>query len=73
MKTPGGPHRAYGEGWAHVSHGITFALAVALSALGGVWLDRRWGTLPLFTIVGTVGGMALAGFWLVQRLRGGNG
>lgn len=73
MKTPDGPHRAYGEGWAHVSHGITFAVAVVLFALGGVWLDRRFGLMPLFTLIGTFLGMFLAGFWLYGRLKGGRG
>lgn len=71
MKSPGGPNKAYGEGWIYVSHGITFAIAVALWALGGVWVDRRLGTMPLFTLIGTIGGMFLAGAWLVQRVRAG--
>jgi len=71
VKSPDGPNRAYGEGWTYVTHGITFAVAVALWALGGVWLDRRLGTMPLFTLIGTVGGMLLAGFWLIQRVKAG--
>ena len=71
VKSPDGPHRTYGEGWTYVAHGTTFAVAVALWALGGVWLDRRLGTMPLFTLIGTVGGMLLAGFWLIQRVKAG--
>jgi F0F1-type ATP synthase assembly protein I len=72
VKTPDGPNRAYGEGWIYVSHGITFAVAVVLWALAGIWLDRRLGTMPLFTVLGTVVGMGLSGFWLLNRVRAGN-
>jgi len=62
--------REIGEGYSFVSMGITFALTLTGAALLGLWLDRRFGTLPLFTLIGTFGGMALGGFWLYQRLRG---
>ena len=71
VKSPGGSNKAYGEGWIYVSYGITFALAVVLWALGGIWVDRRLGTVPLFTLIGTLGGMMLAGFWLMQRIKAG--
>lgn len=73
MKPQDPGNRAIGEGWIYVSVGITFALSVAAFALGGVWLDRRFGTMPLLTILGTLFGMALTGFWLYNRLRGGRG
>ncbi len=62
-----------GEGWVYVSHGITFAVVVTLSALGGVWLDGRLGTMPLMTLVGALGGTAWVGIWLFAKLRGGKG
>lgn len=44
---------------AHLAHGLTFAGAVGLFALGGSYLDRWLGTRPLFVIVGAfVGGAA---------------
>lgn len=46
---------------AHLTHGLTFAGATALFALGGLWLDRRVGTEPVFVIVGALVG-ATAGF-----------
>lgn len=69
MNAPDGPNRGYGEGWRYVSYTISFAVAVALWALGGVWLDRRLGTLPLFTILGTFVGMGTAGYWLIARVK----
>ena len=32
--------------------GIQFAVALTLFTLGGVWLDERFGTEPLWAIVG---------------------
>lgn len=37
--------------------GLTFAVTVALFALGGHWLDGRAGTSPLFVLVGTLLGI----------------
>lgn len=68
MKGRDAGNRAVGEGWDLVSHGVTFALVITLSALGGVWLDKRFGTMPLLTLVGTLGGMAWAGYWLYAKL-----
>lgn len=61
--------REIGEGYSYVAVGMTFALTLTAAALLGLWLDRRFGTVPLFTLIGTFGGMALGGFWLYQRLR----
>lgn len=58
-----------GEGYSLVAAGMTFALTITVATLLGFWLDRRFGTLPLFTLVGTFGGMGLGGFWLWARLR----
>lgn len=46
---------------AHLTHGLTFAGATALFALGGLWLDGVLGTKPVFVIVGALVGAA-AGF-----------
>ena len=37
--------------------GVTFAASVALLTFAGIWLDRRVGTLPLFTLLGTFAGL----------------
>jgi F0F1-type ATP synthase assembly protein I len=64
----GGPNQAIGEGYAMVAVGITFALTLTGAALLGFWLDKRFGTVPLFTLIGTLGGMTLAGYWLWAKL-----
>lgn len=51
-----------------VSVGITFALTLAGFTLAGFWLDGRFKTTPLLTILGMAVGMALGGFWLWQRV-----
>ena len=69
MKHPDdGSNREIGEGYALVSVGITFALTLAGSTLGGFWVDGRLHTMPLFTLIGMVVGGGLAGFWLWQRV-----
>ncbi|MGE3171326.1 MAG: AtpZ/AtpI family protein [Planctomycetota bacterium] len=37
--------------------GLTFAVTVALFALGGHWLDGRTGTSPLFVLLGVLLGI----------------
>jgi len=61
--------REIGQGYSLVSVGITFALVLTGAALLGFWLDRRLGTIPLFTLIGTLGGTGLGGFWVYQRMR----
>lgn len=41
--------------------GLTLALCIALGTGGGMWLDKRLGTEPAFTVVGFLLG-AVAGF-----------
>lgn len=50
--------------YAHV--GLTYAGAVALYGLGGLWLDKKMGTEPLFTLLGVALG-AVGGFLWVYR------
>ena len=47
--------------------GIVLFATTLLGVLGGYWLDRQLGTLPLLVIVGLVLGMA-AGAIAVHRL-----
>ncbi|MCH8744688.1 MAG: AtpZ/AtpI family protein [Chloroflexi bacterium] len=43
------------------------ALCIVLGIVGGVLLDKLTGTLPLFTIVGTVLG-SVAAFWGMYKM-----
>jgi hypothetical protein len=52
------PFRVLGMGWAIV-------LSIVFGLLGGLWLDGRFGTSPLLTVVGLVLGLGLA--WSVVR------
>lgn len=63
------PEEAMGDGYSLVAAGITFALTITGAALLGFWLDRRLGTLPLCTVIGTLVGMGMGGFWLWARLK----
>jgi len=46
--------------------GLQFAATIGLLLGGGLWLDRRWGTTPLFTVIGTFLGFG-AGFYNLYR------
>jgi F0F1-type ATP synthase assembly protein I len=56
---------ALGIEWS--SRITTVALEMVLPALGGYWLDRRLGVLPLFLAIGAVLGF-VAGFWSLLRM-----
>jgi hypothetical protein len=40
-----------------VGAGLTMVVTVGLLAYGGIWLDRRLGTNPLFVVVGALLGV----------------
>lgn len=46
--------------------GLQFAATIALLTGGGLWLDRRWGTTPLFILIGISLGFS-AGFYHLYR------
>ena len=50
--------------------GITVSLAVMLGAGGGLWLDNRYETTPLYTLIGFVIGVAAAVRELLRALKG---
>lgn len=47
--------RLLGLGWY-------VATSLVLGVVGGVWLDGKWGTEPLFTLLGLALGL-VASFW----------
>lgn len=46
--------------------GLQFGITIVVFAIGGIWLDRKLGTSPLFVIGGVFGGATL-GFWEMYR------
>lgn len=63
-------HRRKGlSGSEFAGVGIQFAAVVVLSAFGGVWLDKRFGTSPLFVLLLVLLG-AGGGFWSMVRRAG---
>ncbi len=66
---PGAPGREIGEGYKHVSLGMTFAGGVIVFMAAGFWIDRWLGLLPLFTIVGTLAGAVLSFLNVYRKLQ----
>ena len=52
--------RLLGLGWY-------VAIAIVLGIAGGIWLDNRMGTLPLFTLLGVLLGTVAAFLRTVQN------
>ncbi len=50
----------------YASAGTEFVATFALAVLAGVLADRHWRTTPLWTLVGSLAGFALALFRLVR-------
>lgn len=69
MEPESGPGREIGEGYKYVSHGMTFAGGIILFMAAGFWIDRWLGLLPLFTIVGTLGGATLSFLNVYRKLQ----
>ncbi len=49
--------------------GISTALSAILFILGGLWLDRRFGTIPLFSLIGAALGLSVALYLVWQIVR----
>jgi len=56
----------WGGAGQYMGYGLTWALSTLLFLLGGLWLDKKVGTMPLFTILGAFVG-AGAGFYSLYR------
>ena len=66
MGTNPGPNPGMALGQKYFAVGLKFAAGIVVFSLAGIWLDRRLGTIPLFTLVGTLGG-AVLGFLSVYH------
>ena len=56
------PQSALGDLARYSGYGVSWALATAVLALGGLALDRRLGTSPVLVLLGAVLGV-VGGFW----------
>jgi len=64
----GGPDKGMAQGQKYFAVGLRFAGGVVAFTLGGYALDRWLGTIPLFTLVGTVGGSVLSYISVYRQL-----
>ncbi|HHW60989.1 MAG TPA: AtpZ/AtpI family protein [Syntrophomonadaceae bacterium] len=55
-----------------INLGTSVAAAIAIGLLGGRWLDDKFGTEPLITILGLLLGVATAGKMMWERLMADN-
>jgi F0F1-type ATP synthase assembly protein I len=60
------PEREMGQGYKYLATGLRFGGAIVMFVLGGLFLDNRLHTRPLFTLIGTVLGATL-GFLSIWR------
>ncbi len=58
------PPMAVAMEWS--AHITTIGLEMALPAIGGFFLDRSIGTLPLFLILGAMAGLVISFFHILQ-------
>jgi F0F1-type ATP synthase assembly protein I len=77
-KIPGGDHGSDQQDEApstsgYAAAGLQFAVALVLFALGGDWLDGRFGTGPLFLLLGVFGGGAAAFYSMYRKLMAPHG
>ncbi len=54
--------RVLGIGWF-------LAISILLGVLGGLWLDNKLGTKPVFLIIGIFLGLAVAGYGAYQMFK----
>lgn len=60
MANQSGTGRGFALGQKALAVGLRFAGGIVLFMFAGFWLDRRSGTLPLFTVTGTLVGAVLS-------------
>ena len=67
----GGPDKGMAQGHKYFAVGLRFAGGVVAFTLGGYALDRWLRTIPLFTLLGTIGGAVLSFLSVYRQLGGG--
>lgn len=72
-RVSGGGGQREPEVWGrYLGAGLTWAVVTLVFAFAGLWLDGRWGTRPVMTLVMAFAGAA-AGFWSMLRQLTGPG
>lgn len=61
--------KALGEGIAWSSKIMSCCGMMALPAIGGMWLDDKWGISPALTAVGMVFGLVAGVYCLIQMTK----
>ena len=56
------------EGWRYSTVGMEFTLTFLSLLGGGVWLDKRIGTMPVYTLLGGGLGFAAGLYRLLRRV-----
>ena len=59
----------YGNWMRYSTVGMEFIIIVGLFIGGGLWLDKRLGLMPLFTLIGSVAGFAGGLYRLIRRVK----
>lgn len=49
--------------------GWIFVVTMGITVFGGLWLDKRFGTAPLFILIGVFLGFASSGYYFYQTIR----
>jgi ATP synthase protein I len=49
--------------------GWVFVATLVITVFGGIWLDRRFGTAPVFILIGVFLGFTATGYYFYQTLR----
>ncbi len=55
-----------GRGYKYLAMGLRFAGGIVVFLFAGYFLDKKLGTIPLFLLIGTVGG-GILGFLSIYR------
>lgn len=64
----GSRNEGLAQGQKYLALGLKFAGGIVIFILGGLWLDRRLGTTPLFILVGMLVGGGLSFLSIYRQL-----
>ncbi len=67
MTEPSDTRSAQALAYQWASRIISVSLEMVVPGLGGYWIDQRFGTVAVFTIIGFIGGMCL-GMWHLLKI-----